>query len=873
MRGFITPKGYGPLAAEYASFLLEKIGFHNKHPDVEGDLALDKYQKVAASKPFDHNYALQLATHLLDLQDAILKMQASVFAAKEKSELKFACLIPLVLESFAAYRLSTWLLKKVVDGLDSVDVFSFLTEKFYSQFISLRSFYFEASNVRYVSSVIAVPTLPQDPPKFTYTPPKKQLNNQSNKNNNANFNNAPRGFEVSSDMGQGFGWGQGQGQQPGGAFDPFGSNPNDPFNSAFQNQNQNQRPMFDQFGNPIQYDQFGNPIPVGGQQGSQYGDQYIDPHKRSQFGVGGAGDMFDPTQDPDYQYKLQQQQLQQNQFGQGQGGQGGQSGQGGQGQGGQGGQGGLGSQGGQGVGGLGAAGSQTGLGAGQQALTPQVQSVQPQTSPQKIQISKATTGDASSSDMASLQRRLKELEERLNKESQDRLALQKEIAMLRHENASLKFRIQDMTRQRENDLRAARVRALNEQLDHLEKISSNLEDPNNLGNEFATPDDLSTAAEAVLSNFEKVEQSAGKTQEELLTSAALLISSLGTLMANAKGAARNSNSASLKQELYDNLRNTNAATESLFQILKSSPQNKAMVADALSIGRVNVPNVQKIALKIKEDENKKIEDIEQEDSLHLEELAHQELLSAARVIEEAAQSLLKAKSAPKPAKVVLTETQMKVADSIVEAAMGIARATANLVNHASAAQMERVSKGLQGDNSKAYKPDRTWSEGLISAAKLVANATSQLIEVAHKAVLGELDEATLVAASKQVGAATQQLVAACRSKSDPGSQSLQNLEISSKAVSTATQHLVDAAKAAGGSDQEEIVIKTSTNVALSKAQELEQQAVIYRLEQALEQARKKLFKIRQSAYAGSTTPVTESSTLTSTTPEAANQKQ
>eukprot|EP01099_Mayorella_cantabrigiensis_P005085 TRINITY_DN397_c0_g1_i5.p1 TRINITY_DN397_c0_g1~~TRINITY_DN397_c0_g1_i5.p1 ORF type:complete len:846 (-),score=275.51 TRINITY_DN397_c0_g1_i5:860-3025(-) len=716
MRGFITPKGYGPLAAEYASFLLEKIGFHNKHPDVEGDLALDKYQKVAASKPFDHNYALQLATHLLDLQDAILKMQASVFAAKEKSELKFACLIPLVLESFAAYRLSTWLLKKVVDGLDSVDVFSFLTEKFYSQFISLRSFYFEASNVRYVSSVIAVPTLPQDPPKFTYTPPKKQLNNQSNKNNNANFNNAPRGFEVSSDMGQGFGWGQGQGQQPGGAFDPFGSNPNDPFNSAFQNQNQNQRPMFDQFGNPIQYDQFGNPIqydqfgnritydqfgnrivvdafgnpvqydqfgnpissdpfsqgnnnnkpqfdpfgnpiqydqfgnpindpfatggagsnqpgsggpaldqfgnpiqydqfgnpiPVGGQQGSQYGDQYIDPHKRSQFGVGGAGDMFDPTQDPDYQYKLQQQQLQQNQFGQGQGGQGGQSGQGGQGQGGQGGQGGLGSQGGQGVGGLGAAGSQTGLGAGQQALTPQVQSVQPQTSPQKIQISKATTGDASSSDMASLQRRLKELEERLNKESQDRLALQKEIAMLRHENASLKFRIQDMTRQRENDLRAARVRALNEQLDHLEKISSNLEDPNNLGNEFATPDDLSTAAEAVLSNFEKVEQSAGKTQEELLTSAALLISSLGTLMANAKGAARNSNSASLKQELYDNLRNTNAATESLFQILKSSPQNKAMVADALSIGRVNVPNVQKIALKIKEDENKKIEDIEQ----------------------------------------------------------------------------------------------------------------------------------------------------------------------------------------------------------------------------------------------------------------------
>jgi len=383
---------------------------------------------------------------------------------------------------------------------------------------------------------------------------------------------------------------------------------------------------------------------------------------------------------------------------------------------------------------------------------------------------------------------------------------------------------------------------------------------------------LSQAAEAVLNHFEKVEQSAGKTQEELLTSAALLISALETLMANAKGSSRNSNSVSLKQELFDNLRNTNAATESLFQILKSSPQNKTMIADALSIGRVNVPNVQKVALKLKEDETKKSEDVEKEDSLHLEELAHQELLSAARIIEEAAQSLLKAKSAPKPAKLVLTETQMKVADSIVEAAMAIARATANLVNHASSAQMERVRKGLQGDNAKAYKPDRTWSEGLISAAKYVAHATAQLIEVAHKAVLGELDEATLIAASKQVAAATSQLVAACRSKSELGSPSLQNLELSSKAVSTATAHLVEAAKAAGGAEEEEIVIKTTSNMALSKAQELEQQAVIYRLEQALEQSRKKLFKIRQSAYAGSSTPASSSSG-TSSTPESAHQGQ
>jgi hypothetical protein len=47
-----------------------------------------------------------------------------------------------------------------------MDVFSYLTQRFYAQYIDLRSFYFGCSNIRYVTSIIAVPSLPQDPPKF-----------------------------------------------------------------------------------------------------------------------------------------------------------------------------------------------------------------------------------------------------------------------------------------------------------------------------------------------------------------------------------------------------------------------------------------------------------------------------------------------------------------------------------------------------------------------------------------------------------------------------------------------------------------------------------------------------------------------------------
>lgn len=45
--------------------------------------------------------------------------------------------------------------------IDNMDAFNSLSQRFYMQYAELRQFYFESANVKYVASIIAVPTLPK----------------------------------------------------------------------------------------------------------------------------------------------------------------------------------------------------------------------------------------------------------------------------------------------------------------------------------------------------------------------------------------------------------------------------------------------------------------------------------------------------------------------------------------------------------------------------------------------------------------------------------------------------------------------------------------------------------------------------------------
>lgn len=232
----------------------------------------------------------------------------------------------------------------------------------------------------------------------------------------------------------------------------------------------------------------------------------------------------------------------------------------------------------------------------------------------------------------------------------------------------------------------------------------------------------------------------------------------------------------------------------------------------------------------------------------LEDIAERELLAAAKMIEDAAAALeaQRAKRAPSS----LNPGELNVEESIMAAAMAITAATQGLVKAAADAQHERVVKGKVSDPSMAkYHHDPMWIEGLISAARAVAEATRQLVGVANDAFMGRIDDAALIAASKAVGSSTAQLVAATRSKSDDiFSKTQTNLDNAAAAVTRATQALVRAAKNNQEQDFEAMALKRNENIAAGIKAEIEQQARILRLEKELEGARRVLHGMNKSKY-------------------------
>ena len=117
-----------------------------------------------------------------------------------------------------------------------------------------------------------------------------------------------------------------------------------------------------------------------------------------------------------------------------------------------------------------------------------------------------------------------------------------------------------------------------------------------------------------------------------------------------------------------------------------------------------------------------------------------------------------------------------------------------MIRAASAAQKELVQQGKIQQASKSRTEDGQWSEGLVSAAKMVAAATNALCDAANTLVKGISSEEKLIAAAQQVASSTAQLVLACKVKADRGSEKMRGLESASRSVRKATDTLIKGAK-------------------------------------------------------------------------------
>ena len=163
----------------------------------------------------------------------------------------------------------------------------------------------------------------------------------------------------------------------------------------------------------------------------------------------------------------------------------------------------------------------------------------------------------------------------------------------------------------------------------------------------------------------------------------------------------------------------------------------------------------------------------------------------------------------------------------------------------------------RGSSSRTafYKRNNRWTEGLISAAKAVAQSTNMLIETADGVISGTKKLEQLIVCANDVAASTAQLVAASRVKAAFASKTQEQLEGASKAVTNACKNLVKQVQAIikeknrdeGGELTAEDYGKMGSYE--FKVREMEQQVEILQLQNALEAARLRLGEMRKISYA------------------------
>merc|ERR1712061_701496 len=178
---------------------------------------------------------------------------------------------------------------------------------------------------------------------------------------------------------------------------------------------------------------------------------------------------------------------------------------------------------------------------------------------------------------------------------------------------------------------------------------------------------------------------------------------------------------------------------------------------------------------------------------------------------------------------------------IIDSAKSIATATSALVKAASEAQKELVEQGKVATQYERGSEESQWSEGLVSAARLVAAATHSLCDAANQLVRGEGAEELLIAAAKQVSKSTAQLVLACKVKADARSRAMEGLKTASDAVRKATDALVRAAQRS---------IKTPDSPKMKVVTfklRLEAEARVIRLEKDLQEAKELQQDIREAS--------------------------
>ncbi|KAJ2555057.1 sla2 Src-like adaptor 2 [Coemansia sp. RSA 1933] len=158
-------RNYSQLIRGYVNFLLAKLEYHRLHPEFNGMFDYKEYVSLRGTN--DPNEGYETIADLMSLQDRLDEFQKLVFrhfTATSNNECRIASLVPLVEESYGIYKFATHMLiamHKRVEGAETA--LEPLRKRYNGQHYMLRKFYYECSKLRYLTSLISVPKLPQHP--------------------------------------------------------------------------------------------------------------------------------------------------------------------------------------------------------------------------------------------------------------------------------------------------------------------------------------------------------------------------------------------------------------------------------------------------------------------------------------------------------------------------------------------------------------------------------------------------------------------------------------------------------------------------------------------------------------------------------------
>lgn len=313
------------------------------------------------------------------------------------------------------------------------------------------------------------------------------------------------------------------------------------------------------------------------------------------------------------------------------------------------------------------------------------------------------------------------------------------------------------------------------------------------------------SAPYVLSQIEKASSSAtefstafnnfiadgpNSTHAEIIRTVSVFAGSIADVLSNTKGLTRFATEEKKADQLIKASRQSAQATVTFFRALQSfrlegleDTQKTDVVINNNHEVLMNLQKLSKLADAFAPKSGKITNAVGD-----LGDLVDRELTNAANAIDAAAERLNKLMKKPRDG---YSTYELKIHDVILEAAIAVTNAIAQLIKAATASQQEIVKEG-RGSSSRTafYKKNNRWTEGLISAAKAVATSTNTLIETADGVISGRNSPEQLIVASNDVAASTAQLVAASRVKANFGSKTQDRLEEASKAVGKACRGLV-----------------------------------------------------------------------------------